>query len=498
MFLASAVFSGAAPLQIRVATFNASLNRNAQGQLASDLSTGANNQARRIAEIIQRIAPDILLVNEFDYDATNASLALNRFHDNYLAVSQNGQRALLYPHRYIAPSNTGVHSGFDLNNNGVVDNTRGDQGYGDDAFGFGEFPGKYSFAVYSKFPIQTAAIRTLQLFRWKDMPGAVLPDMSGTPAPEDWYSTAELNVFRLSSKNHVDLPVEVAPGHVVHLLASHPTPPAFDGAEDRNGRRNHDEIRLWADYLSNASYIYDDVGVRGGLAAEARFIVLGDLNADPLDGDSFQSAVNQLRDHPLVNSSVDPASAGGTQQSQLQGGINLSQRGNPAFDTSDFSQSSAGNLRVDHLLPSKGGFSVAGSGVFWPLNTDPGFDLLYLSASRTESNQTTDHRLVYLDLIVLPLLNEAVRGLAARREGDDVVLTWDGQAGVTYGVETSTDLLAWTPAPQIPVTVDAETFSASAREAGVAGAPPRFYRVVASIEATSPPQARAKTRKRRR
>ena len=36
----------------------------------------------------------------------------------------------------------------------------------------------------------------------------------------------------------------------VHVLASHPTPPTFDGAEDRNGRRNHDEIRFWADYVS--------------------------------------------------------------------------------------------------------------------------------------------------------------------------------------------------------------------------------------------------------
>ena len=29
-----------------------------------------------------------------------------------------------------------------------------------------------------------------------------------------------------------------------------PTPPAFDGEEDRNGRRNHDEIRFWVDYVS--------------------------------------------------------------------------------------------------------------------------------------------------------------------------------------------------------------------------------------------------------
>jgi hypothetical protein len=36
----------------------------------------------------------------------------------------------------------------------------------------------------------------------------------------------------------------------VHFLVSHSTLPVFDGPEDRNGRRNFDEIRFWADYIS--------------------------------------------------------------------------------------------------------------------------------------------------------------------------------------------------------------------------------------------------------
>ncbi|HEX6261461.1 MAG TPA: endonuclease/exonuclease/phosphatase family protein, partial [Actinomycetota bacterium] len=39
---------------VRFATFNASLNRNFEGQLIADLSTPANAQARTVAEIIQR------------------------------------------------------------------------------------------------------------------------------------------------------------------------------------------------------------------------------------------------------------------------------------------------------------------------------------------------------------------------------------------------------------------------------------------------------------
>ena len=49
------------------------------------------------------------------------------------------------------------------------------------------------------------------------------------------------------------------------LLVAHPTPPVFDGPEDRNGRRNFDEIPLLGDYVTGRSgYIYDDDGGRGG------------------------------------------------------------------------------------------------------------------------------------------------------------------------------------------------------------------------------------------
>src|SRR6201991_5139634 len=70
--------------QVRFATFNASLNRAAEGALVADLSTQDNAQAKVIAEIVQRARPDVLLINEFDYDPRAAAL----FRDNYLAVGQ--------------------------------------------------------------------------------------------------------------------------------------------------------------------------------------------------------------------------------------------------------------------------------------------------------------------------------------------------------------------------------------------------------------------------
>ena len=466
----------AAPLEIRIATFNASLHRTTQGRLASDLSITTNNQAKRIAEIIQRVRPDILLINEFDYDSNNPTLALDRFHNNYLAVSQSGQPVLSYPYRYAAPSNTGIPSGFDLDNNGSVGGAVGSQNYGNDSFGFGVFPGQYSFAVFSKYPIQTAAIRSFQFFKWQDMPGHV--------APPGFYTAAELAVFRLSSKNHVDLPIEVKPGHIIHLLASHPTPPAFDGSEDRNGRRNHDEIRLWADYIGNAQYLYDDAGVFGGLADEQRFVIVGDMNADPLDGDSYLAAINQLRNHALVNATANPSSAGGAQQGPAQGGVNTSQIGNPAFDTSDFYDGSggAGNLRIDHVLPSRTGFGILGSGVFWPASTDPLYALLFLTTSQTQSNQTTDHRMVWLDVAVTPIVSQAVRNLVAVKQAPDVVLSWGTQSGVSYTIQTSADLISWSDAPGIGIMLNAGAQTATATDAGAAPGPDKYYRVVCTLD----------------
>ena len=371
----------------RFATFNASLNRAAEGQLIADLSTPGNIQAQNAAETIQRVRPDVLLINEFDFDAQGEAARL--FQRNYLSVGHNGAAPIHYPFRFVAPSNTGIPSGFDLDNNGLV-------GGPNDAFGFGAYPGQFGMAVFSRFPILRRHVRTFQLFLWKDMPGALLPDDPATPAPADWYSPEELAVFRLSSKSHWDLPVLVG-GRVVHALVSHPTPPVFDGPEDRNGTRNFDEIRLWADYVmpSRGRYLHDDQGTRGGLERGASFVIMGDQNSDPLDGDSVPGAAQQLLEHPRVNTSLTPSSPGGPEQAALQGGANLTHRGDPAFDTADFADvPGPGNLRADYVLPSRN-LRMLEARVFWPLLTDPLFRLVGVFPF-----PTSDHRLVWVDVRV--------------------------------------------------------------------------------------------------
>jgi len=217
------------------------------------------------------------------------------------------------------------------------------------------------------------------------LPDALRPVL---PDGEDFYDDETWQQLRLSSKSHWDLPFDIV-GQPLHVLAFHPTPPVFDGAEDRNGRRNHDEIRLWRDYTdpAGAAYLVDDDGVAGGLAPGTPFVILGDFNADPLDGDGLPGAISQLLEAPWIDARCVPLSDGGIGATARQGGVNSSQLGNPAEDTADFGDAYAGNLRLDYVLPSRG-LAWRGCGVFWPPHGKTGSELVDVS----------DHRLVWLDL----------------------------------------------------------------------------------------------------
>ena len=146
---------------IRVATYNTSLFRRADGELISDLESGTHEQAKKIAEVIQRVRPDVMLCNEFDYD--EAGRAAKLFQEKYLAVSQNGLEPIQFADYYIGPVNTGRPSGIDLNQNGSSDDLTTPSVTA---------PTKANTAcsVLSRFSIDDEFVRTFQTFLWRDMP----------------------------------------------------------------------------------------------------------------------------------------------------------------------------------------------------------------------------------------------------------------------------------------------------------------------------------------
>jgi len=371
--------------ELRIATFNVSMEAlnylpYQQGktpivsgkELNQALKSG-QQQIKNIAEIIQRVNPDIILLNEFDRTSDDHQ-ALKDFIQHYLAVGQKKQKAIDFPYFYQGPVNTGVNTPFDLNRNGIKSESPQDN------YGFGYFPGHFGMAFLSKYPIDYKNIRSFQLFKWKDMPNALQPFDPKTKQP--WYSKSAWQGFRLSSKSHWDIPVKIN-DQIIHILASHPTPPVFDGAEDRNGKRNHDEIRFWHDYITpnKADYIYDDKNHYGGLASAQPFIILGDQNASNVEGDAIYSGISLLLNSPLIQD-AKPQSLGAKKHA-------LSNK-NGRYHTAYW------GMRADYILPSVLDWQISNSGVFWPTKEDEAFRLI---ANRHASS---DHRLVWLDLKLKP------------------------------------------------------------------------------------------------
>lgn len=381
---------------IRVATFNVSMeggNYVKSGvtpsghELPAALSNSDHPQIANIAEIIQRVRPDVLLLNEFDYHP-DPERGVLPFLERYLKQPQAGTEPIDYPYFYQGPVNTGVDSGMDLDRDGKA------SGVGNDAFGFGLYPGQYGMLLLSRFPIDLSAVRTFQLFLWKDMPDNLMADMRDENG-ELWYPPAVQEKLRLSSKSHWDVPVQVN-GSTLHILASHPTPPVFDGPEDRNGRRNHDEIRFWTDYLASrkntpdtadgnyrgSDYIYDDQGGRGGLRGE-RFVIVGDLNASMEEGDARREGIADLLGHPRVRRGLIPSSDGG--------------RANRADSPLSPTHTASWGMRADYVIPGKAGWKLRDAGIFWPTPADPLFRLV------RKRRASSDHRLVWMDLELIPL-----------------------------------------------------------------------------------------------
>ncbi|MEL7133269.1 MAG: endonuclease/exonuclease/phosphatase family protein, partial [Pseudomonadota bacterium] len=209
----------------------------------------------------------------------------------------------------------------------------------------------------SRLPIDIARVQDLSGLLWTDLPGALLPQINGAPFPSAEAQAAQ----RLSTTGHWIVPIET-PNGPFQLMTFHASPPVFDGPEDRNGKRNHDEIRLWQHVLDGTI----------GPAPPGPFVIAGDANLDPADGSGLRRAITDLLSDQRL--------------------INLSPRGHFGTDTVDWDDPVPGDLRVSYILPSTH-WQVADSGVLWPGPGDPLAETV-ATASR--------HRLVWADLALDP------------------------------------------------------------------------------------------------
>jgi endonuclease/exonuclease/phosphatase family metal-dependent hydrolase len=119
------------------------------------------------------------------------------------------------------------------------------------------------------------------------------------------------------------------------------------------------------------------------LPAAAHFVLAGDLNADPDDGDAAEGAIAALLTHPRVAADFVPRSQGAVETAKRHG---IERHGDVASHTGDFGPRT-GTMRLDYVLPSRS-LTVRDGGVFWPQQGERGAD--WCAAS--------DHRMVWLDL----------------------------------------------------------------------------------------------------
>ncbi|WP_424967099.1 endonuclease/exonuclease/phosphatase family protein [Dinoroseobacter sp. S375] len=346
---------------IRIAYFHTELSAKGPGLLLRDLLKEKRpKKLDAVLSILSRSAADIVVLGGIDYDAGGQTLRALQ-----AALTKSG---LPLPHAFAGAPNTGVPTGYDLDGDGRREEP-------EDAQAFGEFRGAGGLAVLSRYPILRDEVLEFSGLLWSAFPAADLPVL---PEP------AALEVLRLSSTGHWDVPILLPNGSHLHLLPLHATPPVFDGPEDRNGRRNADQQRFWADYLNGWT-----PAPQRALGPQA--VVIGTLNADPQDGEARPGAVARLRSHPKLQDPA-PTATGAAEASARQGGVNMSQRGDPALDTVDWPDdrpNDPGNLRVDYILPSRT-LSVAGSGLHWPEAAEA--ELL------EEAETASRHRLIWVDL----------------------------------------------------------------------------------------------------
>ncbi len=350
---------------IRIATFDAGLSRKGPGLLLQDIARGKDPAIAAAIRVIARTDPDVLLLTGIDFDHSLAALTALQAR---LAKAGAG-----YPFRFAYPPNSGVPSGCDLDGDGRRNGPR-------DAQGYGRFPGQGGMVLLSRLPVDSAASRDFSSLLRRDLPGA---DMGHLPA--DACARA---VLRLSTTGHWDV-VLTTPRGPLHLFAFSATPPVFDGPEDRNGRRNHDETAFWLRYLDGLLPVPPPSGP---------FVILGNANLDPADGDGRRDAIRALLADPRLQD-PRPASAGGARAGSPD------QSGDPARDTADWSEAGGpGNLRVDYVLPSAS-LTVAGAGVFWPAPGAPGAEA---------ATRAGPHRLVWVDLSLTAPPPPAPQGRAGK------------------------------------------------------------------------------------
>jgi len=350
-------------------------------ELSTDkLLDDADQQVNAAAEVIARFNPDIVDINELQYDIEGlptGDMPGAAYPVEPGGIDGGAENAQRLADRIAAanPDATYDHVLITVGNSGMWWDDTGDF----DSWslrGWGDWEGRFNTAVLSKFPILRDEVRVISDLAWEDLPDNQLADME-----------AEIGMvppagFPLFEKALIIVPVDLGT-ETLYLVLLHPvaSPSRFDVI---NPYRNYDELHALALFLDGTL-----PGVEP-LPAGAKFIISGDLNADPdsSDSDGIAGAAQLVTEHPSVVA-VFPEGAG-TEGRNGEYNTYMSGCGNDDGETVEDPRD-AFQLQLDYILPSVTIGEPIDQAIFFPdfQSAREDFDLACYAS---------DHRFLWADL----------------------------------------------------------------------------------------------------
>jgi len=334
---------------------------------SSKLNDPDEPQVNAAVEVIARVSPDILAIQELQYEleAGETPGAMDEANNGRVladlmrAADETGG----YDHTLIVLGN----SGFDW------------PGYDPDVhdpyFGPGGStpPGMFNMAVISRYPILVDQVEFIIDFSWTDLPEnslSVLEATTGVVVPAG---------FPLFSAGLLVAPIDLG-DEILYLVVLQTTPPHVS---DIHKHRNLDQLTGLRLLVDGALPGYEDA-----LPSDARFVLVGDWNADGDHGDGFPEAIYQLLEHPSITP-FQPTGAGSIGVSPEKNTTASVCGEGDGLDAAD--PATGMQFQMDYVLPSANLGAPITGGMFYPdFETEPDDWALACAAS--------NHMLLWGDL----------------------------------------------------------------------------------------------------
>jgi len=256
-------------------------------ELDSTKLTNDNKQLKKVKEIVSLYEPELLFINEIQYDIDGAP------NDNFKTNGENLNKLnsiLGTQLKYISfyPANTGKNAKRNSQGEYYSDpNSPGARDFADQV-NFGTIPHQYSSGLLSKYPIVEEKVITD--IEWKAFNPQI--DLTKFTTGDGKALPSDMELF---DKNFLDVTLDVK-GKMIHVIVLHTVPAYhFGNKKSPNYLRNRDQLRFLEWYLSGKTDI--DVTLLGIKPIKGEsFIAAGDWNVDPTSDNPGSAVLKRIFD----------------------------------------------------------------------------------------------------------------------------------------------------------------------------------------------------------